>query len=149
MSKLDLRKVIMIDSESTCDLFCNPAYGKEVYQDGDSIAVEGTGGTINVNHKIKIPHYDVGDPWFDENALTNILALCNVTKQYRVTYDSAEELAFTVHRSEFGLPDMKFYQHKCGLYVWEPESEGEVVLVNTVEDNMKSFTKREIVAEHF
>ena len=80
------------------------------------------------------------------SSLTNILSLAEVRKQYRVTYDSAQGLYFTVHRSDQGLPDLIFEEHECGLYIWEPEQESEIVfqVVNTVEENKKSFTKREI-----
>ena len=92
--------------------------------------------------------------------MTNNLALCNVTKQCRVSYDSGSESAFIVHRSEKnGSPDLKFVEHQCGLHIWQPatrkaiqlaqktkdkEPEPETIFVETVEENKKSFTKKEI-----
>ena len=95
-------------------------------------------------------------------------------KQYRVSYNSGVEKAFIVHRSEVGAgPDIKFVQHKCGLYIYQPKKQKAItmlaktskdtpntmtvkenkqltkdakasIFVETVEDNMKSFTKKEI-----
>ena len=55
----------MIDSESTCNLFCNCKFGKRVYRDRTSINVEGTGGIITADQKLEIDYLDV-DPWFDK-----------------------------------------------------------------------------------
>jgi hypothetical protein len=35
--------------------------------------------------------------WFSKGAITNVIALSNMTKQHRVTYDSNDE-TFVVHR---------------------------------------------------
>jgi hypothetical protein len=54
------------------------------------------------------------------------------------------DTTFVVHRSAFGLPDMLFEMHPCGLHVCYPKNMGEFGFVQTVEDNMKLFKKRQI-----
>jgi hypothetical protein len=77
--------------------------------------------------------------------MTNILCLKNLIRLYRVTYDSERRTAFIVHREEFGLPNMVFDMHPCGLHVYYPEKiDGQYGFVQTVADNMKLFTKQQI-----
>ena len=77
--------------------------------------------------------------------MTNILCLKNLIRLYRVTYDSKHRTAFIVHREEFGLPNMVFDMHPCGLHVYYPEKiDGQYGFVQTVADNMKLFTKQQI-----
>ena len=60
-----------------------------------------------------------------------------------VTYDSNSQ-TFIVHREASALPDMEFRMHKSGLHVFYPEDINNMVLMNTVEENMKAFTKRDV-----
>jgi hypothetical protein len=77
--------------------------------------------------------------------MTNILSLKNLICLYRVTYDSEKRTSFIVHREEFGVPDMVFDMHPCGLHVYCPEKiDGQYGFVQTVAENMKLFTKRQI-----
>jgi hypothetical protein len=46
--------------------------------------------------------------WYNKNAIANILALSNVTKQYRVTYDSDDKM-FVVHSESVGKPNMESF----------------------------------------
>jgi hypothetical protein len=77
--------------------------------------------------------------------MTNILCLKNLIRLYQVTYDSKWQMAFIVHREEFGVPNMVFDMHPCGLHVYYPEKiDGQYGFVQTVADNMKLFTKQQI-----
>jgi hypothetical protein len=54
-------------------------------------------------------------------------------------------MAFIVHREEFGLSNMVFDMHPCGLHIYYPEKiDGQYGFVQTVANNMKLFTKRQI-----
>jgi hypothetical protein len=61
-----------------------------------------------------------------------------------VTYDSKVDTTFVVHRTQFGLPDLFFEMHPCGLHVCYPKKMGEFGFIQTVEDNMKLFNKLQI-----
>ena len=65
----------------------------------------------------------------------------NMIRQYRVTYDSDDE-TFIVHQEASALPDMEFRMHKSGLHMLYTEDINNLVLMNTVKDNIKAFTKR-------
>jgi hypothetical protein len=56
-------------------------------------------------------------------------------------YDSKVDTTFVVHCSAFGLPNMLFEMHPCGLHVCYPKNMGDFGFVQTVEDNMKLFSK--------
>jgi hypothetical protein len=89
---------------------------------------------MRISKECKVLGYDFW-VWYTKRAMTNILCLKNLICLYRVTYDSEQRTAFIVHREEFGLPDMVFDMHPCGLHVYYPEK---------IDKNMKLFTKRQI-----
>ncbi len=63
-------------------------------------------------------------------------------KQYRVAYDSPEG-SFLVHRDPAGLRNILFKEHANGLHFFDPK-EAEFAFVETVESNMKLFSKRQV-----
>jgi len=82
--------------------------------------------------------------WFSKKAITNILSLRLVKREYPVSYDGED---FIVHRALHGYPDMVFRPHATGLHVLDindPRSHASYVFVVTVADNMRMFTKRQI-----
>jgi hypothetical protein len=84
------------------------------------------------------------DVWFSTKAITNILSLRDVKRHYHVTYDSYDE-AFIVWREKKGLPNIMFKEHSRGLHYYDPKKKAFSFVV-TVEENMKPFSKRQIIA---
>ena len=102
------------------------------------------GGGLCISKKCKVPGYDFWI-WFTKQAMTNILCLKNLIHLYQVTYDSKRRTAFIVHWEEFGLPNIVFDMHPCGLHVYYPQKiDGQYGFVQTVAYNMKLFTKGQI-----
>jgi hypothetical protein len=139
---LDLQNIILLDSQSTMDLFCNPELVQEVKRSKDLMKLQSNGGTMKINHKASITGYD-NEGWFSKDAITNIITLSNLIKQYRVTYDSNNEM-FVVHREHVDKPNMEFKMHKSGLHYFNPKDANFTFNINTVSDNKKGFTKRQI-----
>jgi hypothetical protein len=123
------------------DLFCNPHLVKEVTKTSNVMNLQSNGGTMQIRHKASISGYHK-QVWFSKFALTNIIALSNLIKQYRVTYDSRDEM-FVVHRKTNNLPNMEFKMHSCGLHYYEP-TDKDFTFINTVDDNKKAFSKRQL-----
>jgi hypothetical protein len=115
---LVLRDVVLLDSCSTMDLFCNPRFVQDIVKVQNPITVESNGGKLQVRHKAKVSGYNAL-VYYDGSAIANILSLKNLGKQYPITYDSAE-LMFVVHREAQGKPDMHFVMHYSRLHYWVP-----------------------------
>jgi hypothetical protein len=80
--------------------------------------------------------------WYNKKAIRNILYLSNMIKQYRVTYDSNDQM-FVVHHDPEGKPDMEFWMHESRLHHFNPRDR-EFTFINTVSENKTGFTKRQI-----
>ena len=80
--------------------------------------------------------------WFRRRYITNIIALKNLTEQYRVIYDSNDQMLI-VHREVAGLLNMEFLMHHLGLHYYEPPKK-DLVFLNTVSKNKEYFSKRKI-----
>jgi hypothetical protein len=110
--KIDLREVILLDSQSTMDLFYNAALVSKTHKSTTVMRQKSNGGNMVVTRKATMPGYNK-DVWFSTRDITNIIALSNLIQQYRVTYDSDNKM-FVVHRESQGKPHMEFRMHKCG-----------------------------------
>ena len=86
---LNLREVFQLDNNLDVDLACNRELFEDIHKVKIGCNIGGTGGTIRVMHKTSQKDYK-HKFWFDDKAIENIYALCNVIEQYRVSYDSAK-----------------------------------------------------------
>jgi hypothetical protein len=139
--ELDLKNVILLDSQSTMDLFCNPKFVDNIKKSNKKMRLKSNGGTMMVSHKATMKGYK-SDVWFSKDAITNIIALSNLIKQYRVTYDSEDQM-FVVHREKQNKPNMEFKMHESGLHYYVPQDK-DFIFVNTVSGNKEGFTQRQI-----
>ncbi len=139
--KLNLRKVILLDSQSTMDLICNPDLVEKTFKSSHSMRLKSNGGTMEVTRKAIMKGYHA-HVWYNKKAITNILALSNVIKQYYVSYNSNDKM-FVVHRESAGKPNMEFKMHESGLHYYDPRNE-DFTFVTTVSGNKIGFTKRQI-----
>jgi hypothetical protein len=137
---LDLRNIILLDNQSTIDLFCNPKLVTHITEQDKNLKLQSSSGTMTVHHKAKMQGYKK-DVWFSKNAITNIIALRNLIKQYRVTYDSDDNKTFVVHRSD--QPNMELKMNACGLHYYNP-TDKTLVFVATVSSKKEGYTQRQI-----
>ena len=146
----DLKKLILLDSDSNTTVFCEKNYVNEIWNVDDSMGL-GTngGGSLTSRKKCNIPY--LGEHWFNGDSITNIIAIKDMTDKYRVTMDSAVEKALFVH-----LPHkiVIFKQLKNNLYGVDsndPNSsittaeyeQKNIQLTNTVTDNLKYMSERQ------
>jgi hypothetical protein len=107
--KIDLREVILLNSQSTMDLFYNAALVSNTCKSTTNMRLKSNGGTMVVTRKATMPGYNK-DVWFSTRDITNIIALRNLIQQYRITYDSDDKMC-VVHRESQGEPNMEFRMH--------------------------------------
>jgi hypothetical protein len=140
--KIDLREIILLDSQSTMDLFFNAALVCNTCKSTTSMRLKSNGGTMVVTRKATMPGYNKG-VWFSTRAITNIISLRNLIHQYRVKYDSDYNMC-VVHWESRGKQNMEFRMHKCGLHYYDPRNEKHLAFVKTVSENKEGFTMRQI-----
>jgi hypothetical protein len=140
---LDLQNVLLLDNQSTFDSCYNRKFVSLVRKALHALNMTSNGGGLKITEQCKIPGYKFW-VWFSENTITNIICLKNPIKIYRVAYESEVDATFVVHCSTFGLPDLLFEMHPCGLHVCYTKKMVEFGFVQTVKDIMKLFSKRQI-----
>ncbi len=118
-------------------------FASKIIKAENALLTTSNGGGLKITKKCKIPGYKYL-VWYSKKVITNIICLMNLIKCYWVTYDSKLDTTFVVHHSAFGLPDLLFEMHLCGLHVCYRKKMGKFGFVQTVEDNIKLFSKRQI-----
>jgi hypothetical protein len=79
--KLDLREVMLLDSQSTMDLFCNRALVENVNKSKTTMRLQSNGGHMIVEREATVKGY-YKKVWYSEKAITDIVTLSNVIKKY-------------------------------------------------------------------
>jgi hypothetical protein len=105
-TRLDLRNVILLDSQSTMDLFCNKQLVTDVTKANKKMRLQSNGGRMTATQKATMPGYKK-QVWYSKDAITNIIALSNLIQQYHVMYNSRDQI-FVVHQEDQGKPNMEF-----------------------------------------
>jgi hypothetical protein len=59
------------------------------------LSISTNGGEMNSHQKWDIPH--IKDVWCNENSITDIISMRDMTRNFCVTMDSKEELSLLVH----------------------------------------------------
>ncbi len=125
------------------DLCCNRGFMSRIRKVSHALNMTSNGGGLKITEQGKLMGYKFW-VWFSKQAITNIICLKNLIKIYRVTYDSKVEVTFVIHCQQFGLPDLLFKMHLCGLHIRYLKKMGEFGFIQMVKDNMKLFSKRQI-----
>ena len=119
--KPDLRSVILLYSQYTIDLLCNINLVVNIYKANKKVLLHSNRFKIIIARKAQACGYQphVG---LDQKAITNLIAVNNLSKQYYVTYDSLDEMLI-FHLEEHGNHNMHFRMHQSSLYYYDPEDE--------------------------
>jgi hypothetical protein len=132
-----------LDNKSTFDLCCNRGFMSRINKVSCVLNTTSNGSGLKITKQGKFPGYKFW-VWFSKKAITNIICLKNLIKIYRVTYDSKVETTFVIYCQQFGLLNLFFEMHPCGLHICYPKKMGEFGFIQTVKNNIKFFSKRQI-----
>ena len=148
---------VLLDSQSTVNLFSNPSHVTNIRPADSPIRVYCNKGTMITDKQA-----DFGDNnvYFDANGIANVLSLFHLSKKYHITYDSRDrEGVFRVF-TDNGI--VEFMPTAKGLHVLNLNDNPEAACllaiqdspitsssdhhlhVNTVRENYEGFTKHQV-----
>ena len=147
IEKLKLRNLVLIDSQMTHVVFCNSKYVNNIRKAVRTLHLSTNAGVMKITQEADIPGLYPAESdatvYYDHHAITNILNFKKLANMYRITYNSDMAKTFIVHRKAHGLKDLHFSMHPCELHILEQAEAGRN-FQQTVEDNLKLYSKREI-----
>eukprot|EP00957_Ditylum_brightwellii_P066055 5010735-Ditylum_brightwellii.AAC.1 len=126
---------ILLNSQSTVNVFCNAALLVNICQSEYTLDIYITAGKSTTDLIGDLPGF--GTVWFYPEGIANILSLSKVTEMFPITYDSTIGQGFLVHKPDGTI--QSFRKSKSGLFYSTINAE-EMVLANTVEANKSKYT---------
>ena len=137
---------ILLDNQSTVCAFTNGDLLKNIREVDSWMDIHCNAGVTSTNMVGDLKGF--GEVWYNPKGIANILSMAVVEKSFRVTYDSGNDMGFTVEKKDGSC--RTFRRSRRGLfYLDTAEKKDEkgtgknVAFVNTVEQNKLNYTKRD------
>jgi hypothetical protein len=129
---------ILLDNQSTIDLFCNADLLSNIRTSRSRMNVKCNAGVRSTNLVGDLANY--GTVWYDPHAIANILSLKRVSRKYDVQYVSGKTPKFMVTKPNGEV--FEFIESEDGLHYMESKKSG-TVMINTVADNRSNYTNQD------
>jgi hypothetical protein len=134
---------ILLDNQSTTDIFCNKALLGNVRDSDKSILVHCNAGNRRVSQVGILKNY--GEVWYNKFAIATILSLLKVKEWYPVKYDTTSGNTFIfIHPTK----EVIFEQIPLGLYYHDTKNHTIVMTtkdggIETAKENREGYIQRE------
>jgi hypothetical protein len=145
-----MRDWILLDSQSSISLFCNPLLVEDITDAGKKMVITTNAGDLTSTKQATVPGF--GRVWYNGAAMTNIIGLGDMVDKHQVTFDSRKEDCFVVHAPQ---GPVKFHWNHLNLYSAHPQltrpdnrttaasAATATIFLETVEHNSSFYTQRE------
>ena len=124
---------MLLDSQSTVDVFSNSDLLTKIHKTNTILRIRCNAGMKTTEYKGYLSGY--GWVWYYPDGIANILSLSRVKDRFRVTFDSATDNCFRVHKDNGKI--LKFREATRRLYYFDTEDRDveETMLITTVDNN--------------
>ena len=147
------KKWILLDSQSTVDVFCNRQLLKNIRKGNTKMTIHCNAGKRTTTLRGDLEGY--GEVWFDPNGIANVLSLSRVRRKYQVEYQDGTEGGMFVVTKPNGKKFI-FKESQSGLHYLdtteslskeekheEKNTTENLFVVNTVQGNKSRFTNND------
>ena len=134
---------ILLDNQSTVDIFCESSLLDNIHESNHTMKVHCNAGELTTNMMGTFRNY--GTVWYSAHGIANIISFANARKNgYDIRYDNGNN-TFILMRH--GCDPIMFQQSPSGLYYYDTDAthDSAVTLVNTVSENKGKYSHRDIL----
>jgi hypothetical protein len=141
---LNLREVILLDSQSATNIFCNPEFVENIRPANTLLCLNTNGGVLITTIKATVPSF--GELWFNPDAIANIFCMADIDDKYGIGWAIVNgKKAIRVMTD----PPVDFVRSPEKLYFFAPKQFrtntelSDYIFVDSVEENRLFFTNRQ------